>query len=175
MPHRWNADYWIGIPLSYRSGDFSGLFRIFHQSSHLGDEFLLRNRVERVNLSYESVDLKLSYDLTRWLRVYGGGGYIFHREPSDLKPWSTQAGIELKSTKRFLGVLRPIAAFDMKNWQEHRWSADISARAGVQIESWKMTRHKVQLMLEYFRGHSPHGQFYDSRIEYLGIGTHFYF
>jgi hypothetical protein len=38
-----------------------------------------------------------------------------------------------------------------------------------------MTRHKVQLMLEYFRGLSPHGQFYDRRIEYLGIGAHFYF
>jgi len=170
-----NADYWVGIPVAYRSGNFSSLFRIFHQSSHLGDEFLLRNRVERVNLSYESLDLKLSYDLAQWLRIYGGGAYIFHREPSDLKPWSTQAGIELKSLSRFFDVLRPIAALDIKNWQEHDWSTDLSARAGVQIESWKMTRHKVQLMLEYFRGHSPHGQFYDRRIEYLGVGAHFYF
>lgn len=170
-----NADYWIGIPVSYRYGRFSSLFRVFHQSSHLGDEFLLRSRVERVNLSYESLDLKLSYDVARWLRIYGGGSYIFHREPSDLNPWSTQAGIELKSPSRFFGVLRPLAALDIKNWEEHNWSADLSARAGVQIESWKTTRHKVQFMLEYFKGHSPHGQFFDRSIEYLGVGAHFYF
>jgi hypothetical protein len=38
-----NADYWFGIPLSYRYKNLSATFRGFHQSSHLGDEFLLRN------------------------------------------------------------------------------------------------------------------------------------
>ena len=37
-----------------------------HQSSHVGDEFLLRNRLRnRVNLSYESFDLRLSYEFFR--------------------------------------------------------------------------------------------------------------
>ena len=36
-----NADYIIGLPLSYRNGPWSARGRIFHQSSHLGDEFLL--------------------------------------------------------------------------------------------------------------------------------------
>jgi hypothetical protein len=44
--------------------------RLFHQSSHLGDEFLLRNRVERINLSYESADLKLSYKFFALLRTF---------------------------------------------------------------------------------------------------------
>ncbi len=170
-----NADYWIGIPVSYRTGNFSALFRLFHQSSHLGDEFILGSRPERVNLSYESLDLKFSYDLSGWLRCYGGGAFMFHREPADLKPWSTQMGIEVKSTSKFLGVLRPIGAIDIKNWEEHGWNADVSARLGVQIESWKFSRHRMQLMFEYFMGHSPNGQFYNQRIEYFGLGTHFYF
>jgi len=46
-----NADYLVGVPLSARYGDWSAMFRLFHQSSHLGDEFLLRTKTERVNIS----------------------------------------------------------------------------------------------------------------------------
>jgi len=31
------------------------------------------------------------------------------------------------------------------------------------------------LLLEYFNGHSPNGQFYKDRVEYIGLGTHFHF
>jgi len=51
-----NADYSIGIPVVFKKGAFSNQTRLFHQSSHLGDEFLLRGRAnERVNLSYEAL------------------------------------------------------------------------------------------------------------------------
>jgi hypothetical protein len=53
-----NADYTIGIPATYRHGDNSLRFRIYHQSSHLGDEFLQSiNTPEQINLSYEAIDL----------------------------------------------------------------------------------------------------------------------
>lgn len=171
-----NADYWVGFPISYRTGNFSALFRIFHQSSHLGDEYLLRSRVDRVNLSYESLDLKISYDFYSWFRTYAGSGFIFNKEPSDLQPWLTQFGLEFKSLRTYLGgIIRPVAGADFKNWQENNWDTDMSIRLGVQIESAKTVRYKNQLMLEYFKGHSPNGQFYERSIEYLGLGTHFYF
>jgi len=37
-----NADYTIGIPMTFRVGAFSTRLRLYHQSSHLGDELLLR-------------------------------------------------------------------------------------------------------------------------------------
>ena len=92
-----NTDYIVGFPFAYRARNFSALARFYHQSSHLGDEFLIENRVERVNLSYEAIDLRLSYEVTDWLRLYGGGGYIVRGDPSDLEPWSTQMGFELRS------------------------------------------------------------------------------
>ncbi len=171
-----NADYWVGILVSYRKDTFSALLRLFHQSSHLGDEFLLRSRVDRVNLSYEAVDIKASYEPKNWLRNYGGATYIFHKEPSDLKPWLIQYGLELKSPKTYFGGnLTPVGGFDFKNRQESDWDIDISARAGFQVESEKMEWHQLHLMLEYFNGHSPHGQFYERKIEYWSLATHFYF
>jgi hypothetical protein len=171
-----NADYWIGFPVSYRKGPWSALLRLFHQSSHLGDEYLLNNRTNRVNLSYQAVDAKFSYDYGDWLRLYGGGGVLFDQEPAELKPWSLQYGIELHSPRTYFGgTLRPIAAADLKNWEQNNWNTDISVRSGIQIEGERTVGHKVQIMLEYFRGHSPNGQFYERPIQYLGLGTHFYF
>lgn len=58
-----NADYVVGIPVSWRSGLVSTCVRLYHQSSHLGDEFLLGNPgFNRVNLSFEALEAILSLD-----------------------------------------------------------------------------------------------------------------
>lgn len=172
-----NADYFVGLPVSYRNGAFSGIARVFHQSSHLGDDFLLRSRLDRVNLSYESVDIKLSYDLIeRVFRIYGGAGVLFDQEPADLKPWSTQFGVELQSPwAAFGGAVKPILAADLQNRQQNGWSTDLSIRGGIQFESLQVLGRKVQLMVEYFNGHSPNGQFYKQKIDYIGLGGHLYY
>ena len=171
-----NADYWFGVPFTARWGWFSAMLRVYHQSSHLGDEFLLRHQTNRVNLSYEAVDLIPSIDLWNWGRIYGGYGYLFSRDPSDLKPAYWQLGGELKSPVAFFGWLRPIAALDMKRTQEQGWSTDYSARAGIQFENEKIFKSRRLLLLaEYYKGHSPNGQFFDDRIQFWGVGLHFFF
>jgi hypothetical protein len=172
-----NADYLAAAVLAYRHGDFSALGRLFHQSSHIGDEFLLRNRVRnRVNLSYESVDLRLSYDLfADALRIYGGGGYLFSQEQASLDPWSAQWGIEFRSPwPGPRAAWRPIAAVDMQARQENTWDVDLSVRTGIQVET-VLAGRSLQLLLEYFRGHSPNGQFYNEELDYFGVGVHFNF
>ena len=170
-----NADYMVGLPLSFRWEDLSLQLRVFHQSSHLGDEFLLRTRTNRINLSYQSVDLKVSYELLRVLRLYAGGGWLFGQDPSSLRPWSVQYGLELSSPwPARPSRWRPIAAVDVQQHQENDWSADVSARAGIEIDGVLFTR-KLQFLLEYFNGNSPNGQFYKDRVQYFGLGTHFHF
>jgi hypothetical protein len=170
-----NSDYMVGFPFAYRLGNFSAMARLFHQSSHLGDEFLIENRVDRVNLSYEAVDLRLSYEVTDWLRVYGGAGYIVRKDPDDLKPWSTQMGVEVRSPWTFLaGTLRPLAAVDVQYREQNDWHTDLSARAGVQFEKLPIFDRRIQLLVEYFNGYSPNGQFYREKIEYIGVGIHLY-
>jgi hypothetical protein len=172
-----NADYFVALPLSLKKNNFSTMFRIFHQSSHLGDEFLLSDRTEqRINLSYEGVDTLLSYHLPYGFRLYGGGGYLFDRDPSDLKPWIAQTGLEYNSsTAWWNGALRPIAAADIQSREESDWRADMSLRAGVQFENPTFLSRKLKLMFEYYKGRSPNGQFYIHDVEeYFGIGLHFF-
>ncbi|MBK8817259.1 MAG: DUF1207 domain-containing protein [Methylococcaceae bacterium] len=174
-----NTDFIASAYSSARVGNFSAFGRIYHQSSHLGDEFLLRKidtKFERVNLSYEGADLKLSYELPYGVRVYGGGGGLFHREPSALRIWSTQYGIEFRSPWRLdFASLRPIIAADFKNFDENNWSTDISARAGVEFSNLQLLDRKLQILVEYFNGYTPSGQFYKSKVEYIGVGAHYHF
>jgi len=171
-----NADYFASLFGTWRRGPFSALGRIFHQSSHLGDELLVRTRLERINLTYESVDLKLSYDLPWGLRVYGGGGYLFDQEPESLKPWAAQGGVEFRSPWTLAaGHVRPVAAVDLQTREENKWNLDVSVRGGIQFENVRVLERSLQLLVEYFHGNSPDGQFYKRRVDYLGLGAHFHF
>lgn len=167
-----NADYFVGPVFCCRSGDWSLLARVYHQSSHLGDEYLLRTRTNRVNLSYEVGDLLLSCDLGHGLRLYGGGGHLFDSEPH-LDPWLVQGGVEYSGPR--YGSLRPIAAVDVQSRQLADWERDVSVRAGVQFENVETPSMRMQVLLEYYRGRSPNGQFLDQDIEFYGVGLHFFF
>jgi Protein of unknown function (DUF1207) len=170
-----NADYFAALTGSYRLGDWQFLTRFFHQSSHLGDEFLLNNRVERINLSYEGLGaLGSRYFFDDALRLYAGGSVLVRRDPSDLKPGAIEYGLEFYSPWRLAPAIRPVAAIDLQNRQQNNWQLDISARAGLQFESVQVLGRKLLLMLEYFGGHSPNGQFYRDRIDYIGVGLHVY-
>jgi hypothetical protein len=179
-----NTDFIASVYSSFRAGHFSAFGRLFHQSSHLGDEFLLRQvnngfldtKFKRVNLSYEGADLKMSYELPFGVRLYGGGGGIFDKEPSTLKVWMTQYGIEFRSPWRIdFASMRPVIAADFKNFQENNWSTDISARAGFEFENFQILGRKLQILAEYYKGYSPSGQFYKSKVEYIGVGLHYHF
>jgi hypothetical protein len=170
-----NADYFVSGVLAARFKDFSVLGRFYHQSSHLGDEFILHNpEVERIGLSYEAIDLKLSYEFWPGLRVYGGGSYLVDRYPSDLDPWVVQGGLEFRSPWPSGARVRPIAALDLQSREENKWSLDLSARAGLEFPGVILGRN-LQILLEYYKGHSPNGQFYKDKIEYIGVGLHFHF
>jgi len=172
-----NADYRVGFPVTISTGDFTNMTRVFHQSSHLGDEYLLRgNTTDRQNLSYEGVETLFSYDLPRGFRVYGGGGYLFHRDPSEFDPWYTQVGLEFHSPWDWLkGAIQPVVAVDVQNWQENGWNTDLSVRGGIQFGNPDFLGRKLMLLLEYYNGKSPNGQFYEKTIEYVGLGLHFFF
>lgn len=170
-----NADYLVTLPISARIGEVSAMARILHQSSHLGDEFLLRpDAPERIGLSYEAVDLRLSWEPGP-LRVYAGGGYLYRTTPRDLEPWVAQYGVEVRSPwpgpqSRW----RPILGVDVQQREKTDWHLDLSVRGGLQVDGVLLSRN-LQLLLEYYRGHSPNGQFYVDRIEYVGVGLHFNF
>jgi len=167
-----NADYVVGIPVTVRRGQFSSRFRLYHQSSHLGDEFLLREDPERINLAFESLELILSRAFGG-LRVYGGGEYLFNREPDDLEEWLVHGGAEARL--RLGGHSSVLTALDVKSSEEQDWRPAWSVRGGFEGGWGGDPAHpprRWSLLLEYYDGPSPYGQFYREKVRYYGFGLH---
>ena len=175
-----NTDFQVGLPFIYRRGGFSLLGRFFHQSSHLGDEFLIRDRIDqRVNVSYEGLTGLLSYEFDQGvpgLRLYGGPGYLVRRNPDELTPWILQAGVEYRSPATLLDDwLRPLAAIDVQFGREDEFRARYSGRIGFQLERWAFLHRKLQVFFEVYKGSLPHGQLYEYQVRGLGVGLHLFY
>jgi hypothetical protein len=165
-----NADYLVGLPLTFRSGSFSGRLRVYHQSSHLGDEFILNREPERLNVSFESLELILSHEIGP-LRVYGGGETFFAREPEDIAARLVHAGVEVRPVVG--GSVRLMGAVDLKVVDDNEWQRALSARGGVEIARIPHEGHPpriITLMGEFYDGVAPYGQFYRENIRYFGVG-----
>ncbi len=169
-----NADYLVGLPLTFRARGFSSRLRLYHQSSHLGDEFLLSRQPERENLSFEALDLIISQEI-RGLRVYAGVESFFLRRP-DIAVVSRIAhgGAELRPGH--FGVGRLVAAVDLKVVEQVDWRVGRSARVGFEIARVPSPGHPprvLSVLAEYYYGPAPYGQFYPDEIRFLGVGIHF--
>jgi hypothetical protein len=166
-----NTDYRVGIPLSFRRGDFSGRARIFHQSSHLGDEVILTGTApQRVNLSVEIVDFVLAWERAGW-RPYAGGLYILHRDPKDLGQGGVQAGVDYVGTKPVLFGARLVGGVDYRALQATDWRGGLSAKVGLEFGRPRPERRGLTVLLEYFDGSAPFGQFYRDVVSYYGVGV----
>ncbi|MDD5022125.1 MAG: DUF1207 domain-containing protein [Endomicrobiaceae bacterium] len=166
-----NADYTIGIPVTYRYGDNSIRLRIYHQSSHLGDELLLNgDSPDRVNLSFEAVEFLYSREWHN-LRVYGGGEYMLKKEPNELKQRAIHWGIEYRGTKPLIWNGRLVSGADMKAFEEHNWGTDISIKTGLEFGQPNLGKRRLRVMIEWYGGFNPRGQFYIDKVEYYGLGV----
>ncbi len=173
-----NTDYLVGIPLTYAFDQWSFRFRIYHISSHLGDEFLCNHRKEvsrRKNPSMEAIDLFSSYQFSSGLRGYFGPGVVFHSDPSfRIKPLYIEYGIELRlfgskfNYHRLYGT--PFFAAHVENWQQRHWDWDITMKLGYEISKLQGVGRKMRLYVDYHYGFSYEGQFFNERTQYGEVG-----
>ncbi|WP_455244056.1 DUF1207 domain-containing protein [Petrachloros mirabilis] len=178
-----NTDFVVGVPLSWRAGNWSTRVRLYHQSSHLGDEFLLgQPGFDRVNLSFEEAEAIVSYDY-RWARVYAGGGYLIHREPVSLDRNRVQWGLELRGSawpspvlaKELSGlVITPVLGADFKAFEELKWIINANVVGGIEWSRQGSTR-RFRFLLNYYHGFVPYGQFFAQKIETVGFGLYLAF
>jgi hypothetical protein len=174
-----NSDFLGGVPLTFRWGPISGRGRFYHQSSHLGDEFLLDNPdVDRVNLSYEAIDGVLSLDAGP-LRLYGGGGYLIRTDP-DLDPGIAHWGAELRLDMLALELsprarMLPVAGADFHAFEEQDWDVTTSVVGGVEFGN-VIAGRRLRLLFVYLDGFLPYSQYFNTaRVESYGVEAQFEF
>lgn len=167
-----NTDFVVGGELvkNFRQGSLR--LKYAHQSYHLGDEFLIDNPSyidNRLNLSYETLDLLAYRKFNRW-GAYVGGAFIVRSEPGAIDKFKLQTGFQYHGRKR--QWFTPLFGADFKAWGETDWQVNTSLKAGV--EFYGFLDKPLQLMFEYYDGKSPYGQFIYDDLRFVGFSINHY-
>jgi len=168
-----NADYFIGLPLTYIADRFAAKIRVFHESSHLGDEFLLENpQIERVNPSMEVADIAFAYHITDSFTPFVGYSHVLRSDKSyRVKPNGFYYGFNYFMDYFQIDIWNikatPYIATFFSNYQNNHWRTDSSIAIGYQWD--KSYGHKLRLYLEGHDGFSSEGQFSKKRTRYLAV------
>ncbi|WP_213318627.1 DUF1207 domain-containing protein [Chlamydiifrater volucris] len=170
-----NSDFFVGLLFGYAFDKWSCRLRMWHLSSHLGDEFLLTHpNFPRFNLSDEGIDFFLSYTHNHALRLYGGVGYIVNRDLTfPEKPLYFECGSEirpfgLRDRENNL-YAQPIMAMHFRFWEEQDFGLDQTYVVGMEWSRFRDVGRKIRALLEYHEGFSKEGQFIREPSRYYGF------
>jgi hypothetical protein len=168
-----NSDYFVSLPLTYINDRFSARLRIFHESSHLGDEFLLENpHTLRLNPSMEVIDLSLGYEPLHRLQVFLGCSRILRSDESfRVKPITVYYGFNYFFDFAKIHIFKvdafPYLAAYFKNDENTHWGVDTSVVVGYQWD--KSYGRKLRLYFMGHKGYSAEGQFAKRKSKYFSL------
>lgn len=166
-----NADYYVAVPVTYAYENWAYRARLYHISSHLGDEYLKRKCHEkRLNKSFEAIDLEAAWNITDQIRVYGGPGIIVHSDSEmHLKKPYVQYGMEVRpwryEWKQLYGT--PYLAMHFENWADTDWGIDATFALGYEWGKLNGLGKKIRASIEYHSGYADEGQFSRLRDDYV--------
>lgn len=166
------ADYRVGTLITRAEGRWAAKLGYFHISSHIGDEFVVRNpSYARDNYVTESAILGVSYDQSDAVRLYGETAYAFHFSGS-AKRWQFQTGAEYSPPPAYARRGAPFAAINLQILEAVDFSPAMNLQAGWQWKSPQSGR-SLRAGFTYFNGYSTQYQFLQSSEQHLGGGVWF--
>lgn len=163
-----NNDYKISIIYNVRRGANNYRFRVYHISSHLGDDYIYRNQITAPtpnSVNYEQLDVTYSRNVTNW-RLYGGAGIVL-RKTEERKLLSAQLGAFYKKPSD--KAARLVGGADIKFWQQTDFRPGIHAGVGVEVGR---TQNNLTFLLEGYSGFRPYSQYENQQTEWLGVGLY---
>ncbi len=163
------TDFRAGLPLTYGYGPFQFKLAYYHLSSHLVDEFMLRNPdVERINYVRDAFVLGGSWYATEDLRLYAEAGWSFHTD-GGAEPWEFQFGVDF-SPAALTGVRgAPFAAINGHLLQEVDFGGHLVVQAGWQWRN--ASGRRLRIGAQYFNGKSDQYEFFDHDESKIGAGV----
>jgi hypothetical protein len=169
------VDYRFGIPLTRAIGPWEFKIAYEHTSTHLGDEFLEETGQRRISHLRDEIVLGAAYRFLDDFRAYAIFAYAFNMGtdgPDD--PFRYDFGLEWSSPCETGWGGRPYAAVDLEIKGDQGYATNFTSQVGWQ---WRGHAHgpSFRLGLEYFKGRSPYGQFFQDREQWAGVGVFYGF
>lgn len=172
-----NADYFVGLPVTYAFGPWAFRIRGYHISSHLGDEFLeMHPGYDRRNPSAEYVDFFVSNYITDDIRLYGGVGVVAHMDKTfRIGRFYAACGAELHLSE--LGFVstrdqvygRPFYGMHFHYQTQHTKHIDQTYVLGYEWGKLCGLQRVLRAFIQYHDGYSWEGQFFRCPTNYFSI------
>lgn len=166
------VDFRFGVPLTYGRDKWQFKFSYYHLSSHMGDEYAIRNGGQsaldqRINYSRDALVAGVSYYVIPAIRLYSEAGWAFYTGEFT-QPWAFQFGVDW--TRPGPTGIRgtPFAAVNGHIRQELNYGGNVVLQAGW---LWRgMTNHELRLGFHYYNGKSNQFQFFNQFEQQIGAG-----
>jgi hypothetical protein len=165
-----STDYVFGLPLTYGVDEWQFKFGYAHLSSHLGDEFAIRNPgalAGRINYVRDSLVMGASYFPHPVWRMYGEAGWAFHRS-GGADPFETQFGTEVARPGPTGRKGTPFMAVNANLRQEFDFGGQLSAQLGWLRRG--ITGQTLRFGGHFLAGKSSQAQFLNTSEQQLGMG-----
>jgi Protein of unknown function (DUF1207) len=165
-----SIDFKIAFLLTHRRGRTAFKAGFYHLSSHVADDFLLKNPGYLARAyARNSVVGGIAQDLTQEVRVYGEFGYAVDTH-GGAEPVEVQFGAEYdpEPAGRWWG--RPFAGVNLHFREEFGSDASINLVGGLQWRT-RESRHTFRWGVQYYNGKSLQYSFFDREEAWLGTGV----
>ena len=126
------AHFRVGLQLRARWRGWAARAELYHVSSHLGDEYMVRTGERPHSTAREGVEVLLETSPLPGLVVYGGPGTTV-RTKRNFVAASVRGGAAWEPRTIRWGPFRPYAAGEGFSWAELGWDPMLTAQAGVRF------------------------------------------
>ncbi len=163
------TDYRYDIPLTYRRGAHAWKFGYYHVSSHVGDEWWLKNpSFTRIDYYRDSLYLGYSFYATPEFRMYAEADYAFSYDFAE--PWHFQFGFDWGPAHPTGIRGAPFAAMNVHLREELNFGGNINLQAGWAWRGEGLAAGTLRTGLFFYNGGSPQFTFYKDSEQQFGWG-----
>lgn len=165
----YNSDYKVSLLYAIRRRNHAWRFRFYHLSSHLGDDYIIRNRIAAAYPdanNYEQFDLLYSTQLGQ-TRIYGGAGFVLSAAAERKQPY-----FQLGTLYKSLGAnARFVAGADLRLLAQTDYTPNLKTGLGVELGAEE--KRPLTLLVEFYTGKLPYSTYEERRTAWVGAGVYF--
>jgi hypothetical protein len=167
-----SVDWVAGLNATAHLGAMTATLEVYHESSHLGDEYGDRFQAQRLDWSREVVAGWATYGAGHW-RFTGGLSYVLY-DGLSLPKTAASAGIDFGGSRHEIltRAVEPVLGFYVQAAAATRWRLSNSAKVGLAFRRGEGTR-RVGVSLIAHDGLSTQRQFFRQESQYLGLEVRF--
>ncbi|NUQ63158.1 MAG: DUF1207 domain-containing protein [Pirellulales bacterium] len=162
------TDFRFGMPISFGNRRFQTKLAVYHLSSHLGDEYMIRwETLDRINYSRNVLVWGNSFYWTDELRLYAEAGWAFYAVGGS-EPWEFQFGAEYAPSAPTGLRPAPFLAVNTHLREEVDFGGNLVLQTGW---AWRGVAGQLfRAGMQYYTGKSDQYEFYDQFEDKIGFG-----